>query len=161
MSFEGLDPAETRKIALRMALRRLGTKEYSSAEMLSYLKRREVPEELAGEIVRVLVKDRMIDDLRYAKILVRSQAMRGKGPLYISNKLKQKGVKLDVSSIREWVAEALGTTEVEAARDIIERRYPDAANDPKAAARAFQALLRRGFTSDVARQALFRKGEPR
>ena len=46
------------------------------------------------------------------------------------------------------------TTELDAAREIVGRRYPDSGKDKKEAQRAFQALVRRGFSFQVAREAL-------
>lgn len=141
--------------ARNLALRRLAAREYSSSEMLIYLKRKGVDEKLAAEVVAKLIEDRLISDERYAKIVTRYQVGRGKGPNYIRMKLRQKGVKADLGDIREMIGETSGESDLALARKVVETRYPNARTDREEGARAYQALIRRGFSFDVARAAVF------
>ena len=145
-----------RPTARELALARIGRKESSRADLESWLVKKGVTESEAKETAAQLVSEGWLDDHRYARIMVRHQAARGKGPRYISSKLREKGVKLDPERVRE-IAEELGLSpELETARAIVERRYPAArTGDRKEAGRAFQALLRRGFSSETARKAIF------
>lgn len=144
--------------ARNLALRRLAAREYSSAEMVAYLKRKGVDEKLAAEIVAKLVADRFISDERYAKVMTRYQVGRGKGPNYIRMKLKQKGVSADLGDIREMMGEVSGESDLALARRVVEARYPKAHASREEGARAYQALLRRGFSFEVARAAVFTRG---
>ncbi len=141
-----------------LALARLGRRECSRAEIETWLIRKGVTETEAHEVAAQLVREGLIDDARYARMMIRHQSLRGQGPRSIALKLRQKGVKLEVRQIQEQSEELGLTPELEAATQIVERRYPEAQEDRKVAARAFQALLRRGFSTDVARAAVFRKG---
>ena len=151
--------AENRTHARQLALKRLGRRESSRLEMVRYLVGKKVSSETAESVVETLVSDGLIDDMRYARMMIREQMMRGKGPIAIRMKLRVKGVAIEVAQIREWIQEMGGEGELEAARKIVERRYPKAREDRKEASRAFQALLRRGFSAEIAREAIF-KGAP-
>lgn len=138
-----------------LAVHRLGVREYSAAELQAYLKKKGADDRIAAEIVSDLARAGYVSDERYATMVVRHQALRGKGPRYIQSKLKQKGVSLDPDRIRSMAEESTGKSSLEAAREILERRYPSWRSDQKEANRAYQALLRRGFSFDVARSAVF------
>ena len=140
--------------ARNLALRRLGSREYSSGEMLQFLKRKGVDERVAAEVVQGLVESQLISDDRYAKMMTRYQAGRGKGPAYIRMKLHQKGIKAQMSTVKGLVGETTGETELDLAKRVVETRYPRALTDKDEAARAYQALVRRGFSFEVARAAI-------
>lgn len=144
-----------------LALRRIAAREYSRAEMVAYLKRKGVETKQAEEVVARLVEESLISDERYAKVVARHQATRGKGPAYVRMKLKQKGIHADASEVREMLGDVTGESDIERARKIVEARYPNAANDKTVAAKAYQALIRRGFSFDVARAVLFRSSRDR
>lgn len=148
------DPAPSSTEPRILALRRLGRREYSSAEMISYLERRGIGRETAVSVVTELVEEHLIDDSRFARMLARYQAIRGKGSVYILSKLRQKGIQIELSEVRKLLEENGETNELETARQFVRRRYPLLAQDRKIAARAYQALLRRGFSHQTARDAL-------
>lgn len=141
--------------AYDVALRRLTAREYSSAEMRAYLERKGFSSEAAVEAVAELVRQRFLDDRRYLEAMVRYQAGRGKGPAYIRAKLKQKGLDVAAGEIKSMLSQFAGKTEVESAREVVERRYPGYQTDRAVAAKAIQALLRRGFSYDVAKLAVW------
>ncbi|MBI3542643.1 MAG: regulatory protein RecX [Deltaproteobacteria bacterium] len=140
--------------AYNLALRRLSAREYSAHELAAYLERKEISREDAAEVVAKLVADRLLDDDRYARMMVRYQAGRGKGAGYIRMKLKAKGVELSTVQTRALLGQVADKSELTTARELIERKYPDASKDRAAAAKAIQALMRRGFSYDIARKAL-------
>src|SRR3954466_11645940 len=55
---------------------------------------------------------------------------------------------------RTLMRDAADTTELAVAKGVVSRRYPRAGEDPAVAKRALQALLRRGFSYEIAREAL-------
>lgn len=138
----------------QLALKRLAVREYSSREMLAYLKKKGITPELATKAVEELIRKNFINDQRYAELYVHSMTLRGKGPLFIKLKLREKGISMDTGRIRELAYQKDGISELEAARQIVNRRYPDANRDKKTALRAFRALLRRGFSPELARQVI-------
>jgi SOS response regulatory protein OraA/RecX len=151
--------SETEKSARDLALKRLDVREYSASEMLTYLQRKGISKGEAQEVVGSLIEEQLISDQRYAKVVARHQSTRGKGPVYVLNKLRQKGVRMELSEVKNVLGEVSDKSDLERAREIPERRYPAFRSDHGVAGKAFQALLRRGFTSDVARRAIFEKPE--
>lgn len=145
---------EERTRARNLALKRLTVREYSVAEMRSYLKKKGVSEELSEDLVAELQEDGSLSDLRFAKALARDQSFRQKGPLYILAKLRAKGVSMDLKDLRGLLGEMSDIDESEAIRRILERRYPKASSDPKEFRRAYQGLLRRGYSSELIRKCL-------
>lgn len=142
-----------------MALRRVTLREHGAKELEDWLVKREVDRALAQTIVGELVEDGSIDDQRYTRVVARAQAMRGKGPRYIQAKMRRKGVRVELSRVSEIYGEvaegsSAADAEFEAARRIVELRYAAAATDLKIKARAFRALLARGFSMQVARKAI-------
>lgn len=143
-------------------MRRLGMREHSRAELCRWLKGRfgKEPEVVAqiDEVVGRLVELELLSDDRYARMMTRHQFQRGKGPGYIQGKLREKGVSIETSTIRQWITEYSGQgdgeAEIEQARRLIERRYQNHSSDKKVAQKAFGALVRRGFSFDIARKAL-------
>jgi SOS response regulatory protein OraA/RecX len=120
------------------------------------LARKRVDPREAAEVVADLVRSGLIDDRRYARIIARSQASRGTGPRYVQQKLKMKGVKIDVRELQTLLEETSGQDELSRAREIVERRYPQFAEDIKERKRAWDALLRRGFSMETVRKCLQR-----
>lgn len=69
------------------------------------------PLKYPGWIVNVLdacEKTRMVDDARYAEILIRDYTDRGKGRKYVENKLKEKGIPKDLQNVPDDVDAELG-----------------------------------------------------
>jgi regulatory protein len=156
---KGMDTPDPRREARDLALIRLSVREYGAREMLSYLKRKGIEAEVAAEVVHELTEEKLLDDRRYARAMTRSQANRDKGPGYILGKLKQKGVRIELSEVREIFSETSDRSEMEMAQRIVERRYPRAlppTQDEKEVRRAYSALIRRGFSSETARKCLFK-----
>ena len=155
------DPARFVELS-QLAMKRLSVREYGSGEMRSYLIRKGASEEQAERIVAELVDRKMIDDERYARVVARHQAFRDKGPSYVLMKLRQKGVQLPLKKVQEIFEETLpesAGSELEMARKVVERRYPRAHEDRAELRKAYQALLRRGFSRDVVRKCLFKSGQ--
>ena len=145
---------DPRVFARESALGRLGRRECSAKDILQSLLRKGVDKEIATSVVEELVEREMISDERFAKMLTRHLCSRGKGPQVVRQKLREKGIMYELDKIQELMLDLTQTTQLDAAREIVGRRYPDSATDKKEAARAFQALVRRGFSFQVAREAL-------
>jgi regulatory protein len=141
--------------AHKLAHQRIERREYSSLEMKRYLLRKGVSPEEAEDAVNELVRQGLINNQRYAELYARSLALRGKASRYIALKLKEKGVSLEPEKIQQALREINGVDELEAAIAWVERRFPDRANDRRMAARAYQALIRRGYSHEIARKAVF------
>lgn len=143
-----------REKALSLALNRLDRREHAAGELISHLKRKGIEEQLAQEVVGRFVERGIIDDQRYSRILTRMQVLRGKGARFIQLKLREKGVRLELGQVQALVDEVSEVPEIENARRLLERRYPNAKQDRAERSKAFQTLVRRGFSFDLARRAI-------
>jgi regulatory protein len=146
--------AQLRQIALNLALKRLSSREHSTQELEVYLQRRDFPEDVIASVLASLTDQKLLDDRRYAREVAHSQAVREKGPNYILQKLRQKGVQIELDEVNKLYSETSNRDELEAAQHIVERRYSGAQQNETILRRAYAALLRRGFSHDIARKAL-------
>lgn len=143
-----------------LALRRISIREYGASELRSYLIKKGASAAQAEEVISQLVAENKIDDRRYARVIARHQAFRDKGPAYVLSKLRQKGVKLSMREVQSLYEESLPDTrksELDMAREVLERRYPHALESPAEKKRAYEGLLRRGFSRDVVSKCLFKR----
>jgi regulatory protein len=140
--------------ARQLALRRLGAREYSAGAMRTYLKRKGFDDEHVDEVITRLVELKLIDDSRFASMFVREQLRRGKGRRLIKEKLRQKGIQISDTDLRSLVEENSSSSELEMAREIVNRRYPKYGEDKREGLRALRALLSRGFDYETALKAI-------
>ncbi len=140
--------------ARQAALRRLDRRECSTGDISQSLKRKGFSSDVISEVVQELVERKYIDDEKYARILVREQTLRGKGPNWIRMKLKTKGITTERRAVETLIETAANTSELEVAQGLVARRYPEAKSDPATGRKAIQTLLRRGFSYDIARRAI-------
>jgi regulatory protein len=142
---------EKKPSAYQQALYRLNVREYGAVEMATYLRRKGYERGEIDDAVAQLVAKDLISDARFSKIIARHTAQRGKGPAYIRAKLRQKGIKIDPAQARELFEDSSSESELELARRILETKYPRATENMKERQRAYQGLIRRGISHDVAR----------
>jgi len=133
------------------ALRALGRREHSAAELKSKLQRRGHDAETASEVVGALSERGWQSDARYAEMLVRNRVQQGYGPLRIEAELEAARVP------REEIAAALKAADCdwgEQARELQRRRFggpPDNAADWQ---KQYRYLAGRGFEAGQVRAAL-------
>jgi SOS response regulatory protein OraA/RecX len=139
------------RTALQQALMRLNVREYAAGEMRNYLKRKGFEAAEIEDAVKCLVEKGLISDERYSRIIARHTAQRGKGPGYIQAKLRQKGVRLDASQAKKLFDETSSESELDLAKRILETKYPRAKESMKERQRAYNGLIRRGISHDIAR----------
>ncbi len=150
-----MESDSSEKKAFSLALRRLASRETSTLEMKEYLKKKGFSREDIETTVERLLEDKLIDDQRYARAMTRAVAAKGKGPMQVVAALRKKGVELSLRQAKALLQDEVSEwDEVALARKTVERRYPDARTDPKAYRRAYQALLRRGFSPEVIKKSL-------
>jgi regulatory protein len=139
---------ETKKRALRMLERR----DYARDELVDKLMLKGVDEHEAEAVADHFVKLHLIDDERYAGLVVRHYAAKGFGAARIKNELYRRRVP------RELWDEAL--MELPAQDDTIDRllraRLKSRKADKDALRRAADALRRRGFSWDEVHAAVER-----
>jgi regulatory protein len=143
----------TPQAATDIALRLLGPRPLSVAELASRLERRGFGANAIDAAVRAMQGYRYLDDRRLAEGVRASAERRGKGPQWIRNTLLKRGVapELAQSAARVERAEALAQ-----ARALLHRRFSDAEalSEPRTRQRAFRFLCSRGFSSECVLAAL-------
>jgi len=140
--------AELRLLAMNLLARR----EHSAEELCEKLVARcEDPGIVRGVIERLTAQGLQSDE-RFVESFVRSRFQQGKGPLKITQELRQKGVS---EPLVERELEAFDANWWQLARDVRLKRFgPLPPENPKAKAKQLRFLQYRGFTPDQAYTAL-------
>ena len=146
-------------LAKRLAMNRLNRRECAAKDIENYLRKKKISANIIVQVISELTEARYLNDDRFGGIMTLYQSGRGKGPLWIKNKLKEKGIHREPAQIRELIEERTGNTELDLAVKIVERRYPRAGEEKDVAIKAIQALMRRGFSYGVAKSAVKKCGE--
>jgi regulatory protein len=137
-------------VAREICLRQLAVRPRTRAELATALRRRGIPDDVAGEVLERYSEVGMIDDAAFARAWVSSRH-HGKGLARraLGSELRQRGVA------PETVGEALGAldsdTEVETARALVNRKLRTATGDPQAIVRRLVGMLaRKGYPAGLA-----------
>jgi regulatory protein len=140
--------------ALSLALRALGRKERTVAEMGSWLRQRGVADDEVQAVVGRLAEDGALDDARFAaRYAADKRELAGWGNDRIRSALLDRGIAMvDVEAAIEDDEPA---SEAErAAALLIERRIP--LRGERDRSRAFGFLMRRGYQAETAYEAIRR-----
>lgn len=135
--------------AFIVALRLLGQRELSEAQLRARLSRRGCPPDAIDAAVDRLKGDRTLDDVRVARAAARLEAaIRGRGPARVRQRLQSMGLAPLV--IQDAVAEAFAdvdeATMLDAALQRRLRGREPSALDDKARARLIRSLVGQGFS---------------
>jgi regulatory protein len=153
------DPAaaaapEDQQAARLAALKLLNRRDHGARELKERLAERGFAPATAQAVVDGLVRERLLDDARFAEHFVAYHANRGQGPVRIAHKLREAGVTA------ELIATAVDAGSADWRRRCAEvRRKRFGAREPGSwAERAKQArfLTQRGFNADQVRAAIGR-----
>jgi len=131
----------------------LGRKPYTKKQLRDKLVKKEAEAEVIEQVMEKLERLKFVDDQGYADMYVRSRQKR-KGRIALRRELFQKGV---AEEIVDKTLEPFETeTQVDTATSIlIKNAWRFQKEDRrKSHAKAYAFLARRGFTSDVVREAL-------
>ena len=135
----------------RLAMDYLARREHGYAELFEKLKQRGVPGEMAQDELQKLADEGLQDDSRFGDMYTRAQAARGKGPLYIRNGLKTRGLggaEADAALRRaafDWVTSAI---------EVAHKKFPDGCRDHAERTKGLRFLQQRGFTSEQSAKAI-------
>ncbi|MBI4369131.1 MAG: regulatory protein RecX [Elusimicrobia bacterium] len=112
-----------------------------------------VPAQIDHVVARAK-KSGFLNDLEYAKMLVRREARKGRGLRRVEEALRNHGIDPEVAQSALTSEEALATSEQElsAAQKALQKRYK--LSSPKMAAKAYGFLLRQGFSPEISRKAV-------
>jgi regulatory protein len=143
-------PAGTPRLA---ALRLLGRRDYSSAELITRLVDRGYAVDDVRTAVDDLTADGAIDDRRTAFSHVRTAArVKGRGTHRIRRELEARGIAAPI--IREALEQLSPDDDLGAIRRLLARRRLPQPIPPDQRRRLFAQLLRRGFAASLVSRAL-------
>ncbi len=144
-----LDEAEVR-LAKERALRILGYRERSAAEVSQRLLDDGYPPEVARDTVARFSELGLIDDCRFAAVYSRSRLAAGFGTRRIASELKQRGIAPEIAATA--IREAMdGSDELERAIGALRGRVP---HDRRERERLLRHLVSKGFDMSTALAAL-------
>lgn len=144
--------------ALELALAFLNRRERTKQELRLQLERKGIAAETADTCVQVLIQEGYLDDSRFALMFVHDKReLEGWGSERIQRGLAERGVDRDLIASalsqheREWGG---GETEFDRALALLRRRFPSPPRERRERDRALGVLIRKGFESDLALDAL-------
>lgn len=141
--------------ALARCYAHLSRREHSVAELRAKLVRSGVGEPIAEQALAVVVEQGYLNDERYARLLAQDRrALDGWGVERIRDRMLRAGI--DRSLIEVALAPFDEASERRAAVELLRRRIPIAPSNPRERQRAFALLVRQGFDSEVAYDAVRR-----
>lgn len=136
--------------ALDKALRALGMRAHSEKEIVDKLERAGFDERTIAEVMAKLTEYNFTNDEDFARQWTQTRAKRGLGPWRISQELRRKGI--DTETVTEAVAEIDEEEAFEQAQTLALRQLRRGGD--RARKRAYDAMIRRGYDFDMAREAL-------
>ena len=135
--------------------------EHCQWEMLEKMRRWEVPEEAQARVMQRLVKERYVDDERYAQAFVKDKIRYNKwGRRKVDQTLWQKHIDED---IRKRVLDEVDDDEyLKVLRPLLKqkRKSTKANSDYELNQKLMRFALGRGFTFDIIRQCIDVEEEP-
>lgn len=141
--------------AIGLALAYLGKRERTEAEVRARLRRADCAQDEIDDAIEELRVLGQLDDARFAGLFAQDRReLDGWGRERIARRLLELGVE------RELVDDALAgesAAELKRAVELLERRFPTGRDaDDRARERAFGILVRKGYESEVAADAVRR-----
>jgi regulatory protein len=142
--------------ALAIAYRYLNSRERTQAEMRAHLQRKDIDPRDVERSIQALAEQGQLDDARFARLFVQDKReLEGWGADRIKQALLARGVDRDEVEVAlaEHEHNAEGG-EIERALAVLRRRFPSPAGDRRERERALGVLLRKGYDSDLALEAI-------
>ena len=147
------DPDARRQRALDLAYRYLGRRERTVAEVRRHLEAKRVEPATIDAAIDDLVEQRYLDDARYAEHFADDRRrLDGWGAERIERKLAGAGV--DAEHIEAALAGQDAGAELDAAVELLRRRFRVAPEGPRERDRALGLLVRKGYELELAYDAV-------
>jgi len=144
-----LDPAQRLQHALDLAFRYLGPRARTEVEMRRYLEGKRVEPETIEQALGSLRDQGYLDDARFAREFAEDKRLLEEwGADRIERKLLSLGVPAELVGAAVSARDRSG--EAEAARALLQRRFPQLSDEPRELRRAIGVLVRKGYDSELA-----------
>jgi regulatory protein len=138
--------------AFDLAGRALSVRDRSVAELRTYLEGKRVEPDLIDEVVAELQRTHVLDDARYAERFAEDRrSLQGWGPDRIELELGRRGIPGEL--VEAALSARTRDDELAAACGVLAERFGELEDD-RARNRAWQLLVRRGYDSELAYDAL-------
>lgn len=145
--------ADERERALALAYRILGARERTAGELRASLERRGYAPELIGSVQEELIADGLLDDARFARLFAEDRRLLDQwGSERIAQDLARRGVSRD--AIEAAVGATSAEDEMDAALDLLSRRFSGEIEGDRDRDRAWRLLVRRGYEPELAYAAV-------
>jgi regulatory protein len=139
--------------ALARCYRHLGSRDHSVAELRARLERAKLGMAAIDAALAIVTEQGYLDDARYARLLAEDRRnVDGWGVDRIRERLRAAGIEPEL--IEQTLAGHDAESELAAARELLTRRCGGPLSDNRARQRAFGILIRAGYDSDVAYDAI-------
>ena len=139
--------------ALDLAYRHLAKRDRTEVEVRRHLAGRGVEEPTIGHAIRALEEQGYLDDARYARRFTEDRrTLDAWGAERIEQRLLSVGVAPEV--VAGALAAQPPTAELDAAVELLRRRFPQPPADDRERNRALGLLVRRGYELDLAHDAI-------
>ncbi len=149
------DPEARLEHAREIAWRALNRRDHTITEMQRVLERKRVEPDLVAAVIEELVDGDWLDDARYAQRFADDRRrLDGWGAERISRRLRSLGIAAE--HVDAAVGERGADGEMEAALEILRRRFPEPPSDLRERNRALGVLVRKGYELELAHDALRR-----
>jgi regulatory protein len=145
--------------ALAIAYRYLNSRERTRAEMRAHLQGKGIDERDTERAIQALAEQGHLDDARFARLFVQDKRELDEwGADRIRQALRARGVDPDVAgdALAEHAREHEGDSggEIDRALALLRRRFPSPNGDRRDRERALGVLLRKGYDSELALEAV-------
>jgi len=146
-----------RERAIDLAWKALGARERTAFELRSYLESKKIEPAAIAQAVSELTEAGFLDDADYARRFAEDRrAVQSWGRDRIERDLLRRGVEPRL--IERALAAEPGYDELEAALAVLGERLPGPPEGDRERNRAWQMLVRRGYSSELAYEAVRRHG---
>jgi regulatory protein len=135
--------------ALELAFRYLGPRARTEAEMRRQLESKGIEEATVEAALASLLDQGYLDDARFAREFTEDKRLLEE---WGSDRIERRLLSLGVAPalVREAVGARGRGGESEAARALLQRRFPVLEDDPRELKRAIGVLVRKGYDSELA-----------
>jgi regulatory protein len=146
--------------ALAVAYRYLNRRDRTESEMRAHLEAKGVEPAIIGAALEVLADQGCVDDERYAQLFAHDKReLEHWGDERIRRTLRGRGVEREV--IEAALSAQAPGDEIDRALDVLRRRFPEPMEHARERERALGVLLRKGYDTELALEAITRYGGSR